>query len=72
MFEADALSQTFLKEQKALWQNTHKLEDMIPRVGEFDAIFYVGGHGRTFPFPKTQDNTTIYLLSKRRKGYIIY
>lgn len=54
MFESDAVSQTFLKEQKALWQNTHKLEDMIPRVGEFDAIFYVGGHGRTFPpRPKT-------------------
>jgi hypothetical protein len=49
MFESDAVSQTFLKEQRALWENTHKLEDMLPRVGEFDAIFYVGGHGRMFP-----------------------
>lgn len=46
MFESDPVSQTFLKEQKALWTNTHKLADMLPRVGEFDAIFYVGGHGR--------------------------
>lgn len=48
MFESDPVSQTFLKEQKALWTNTHKLADMLPRVGEFDAIFYVGGHGRMF------------------------
>lgn len=46
MFESDEMSQKFLKEQKALWTNTHKLADMLPRAGEFDAIFYVGGHGR--------------------------
>ncbi len=46
MFESDEASQKFLKEQKALWTNTHKLADMLPRAGEFDAIFYVGGHGR--------------------------
>lgn len=46
MFESDPVSQTFLKEQKALWTNTHKLADIVPRAGEFDAIFYVGGHGR--------------------------
>ena len=40
----------FLNSQKALWTNTEKLADMIPRAGEFDAIFYVGGHGRTFLF----------------------
>jgi putative intracellular protease/amidase len=49
MFEEDATSQTFLKEQKALWTNTHKLSDILPRAAEFDAIFYVGGHGRTLP-----------------------
>lgn len=46
MFKSDATSTTFLNEQKALWTNTHKLSDMLPRAGEFDAIFYVGGHGR--------------------------
>jgi putative intracellular protease/amidase len=46
MFESDEVSQKFLKGQKALWTNTHKLADVLPRAGEFDAIFYVGGHGR--------------------------
>jgi hypothetical protein len=64
MFESDAVSQTFLKEQRALWENTHKLEDILPRVGEFDAIFYVGGHGRMFP---PRQYTMIYLLSKSPK-----
>lgn len=49
MFESDAVSQSFLKDQKALWSNTHKLADILPRAGDFDALFYVGGHGRTFP-----------------------
>jgi hypothetical protein len=49
MFESDEASQKFLKEQKALWTNTHKLADVLPRAGEFDAIFYVGGHGRELP-----------------------
>lgn len=44
--ESDEVSQKFLKEQTALWKNTHKLADVLPRAGEFDALFYVGGHGR--------------------------
>lgn len=46
MFKEDAVSQKFLAEQKSLWENTVKLADILPRAGEFDAIFYVGGHGR--------------------------
>ena len=38
----------FLAEQKPLWTNTHTLAEMVPRAGEFDALFYVGGHGRTY------------------------
>lgn len=54
MFKSDPTSTTFLNEQKALWSNTHKLADMLPRAGEFDALFYVGGHGRmSSPFVKT-------------------
>jgi hypothetical protein len=49
MFESDPVATTFLAEQKPLWTNTHKLADMVPRVGEFDALFYVGGHGRMYP-----------------------
>jgi putative intracellular protease/amidase len=46
MFASDPVSSKFLKEQESLWKNTEKLADFLPRVSEFDAIFYVGGHGR--------------------------
>ena len=46
MFKEDAECQKFLKEQSALWKNTKKLEDFKGKATEFDAIFYVGGHGR--------------------------
>ncbi|KAK1139232.1 hypothetical protein N8T08_001162 [Aspergillus melleus] len=45
MFESDPVSTKFLKEQESLWKKTEKLSDLKDRVGEFDAIFYVGGHG---------------------------
>lgn len=48
MAESDDVSLAFFKEEKALWTNTHKLSDILPRASEFDAIFYVGGHGRMF------------------------
>lgn len=44
-FEND-ISVHFLNTQQALWKNTLRLADIVPRAGEFDAIFYVGGHGR--------------------------
>lgn len=47
MFKADPVSQKFLAEQKALWENTVKLSDV--KASDFDAIFYVGGHGRKHP-----------------------
>lgn len=40
---------SFHKNQQSLWKNTVKLSDVVPRAKEFDAIFYVGGHGRMFP-----------------------
>ncbi|KAK4610416.1 Glyoxalase 3 [Fulvia fulva] len=48
MFKEDAESTRFLKEKEALWKNTEKLETFVGREGEFDAIFYVGGHGPMF------------------------
>lgn len=42
----DDESQKFLKEKESLWKNTEKLESFKGRAGEFDAIFFVGGHGR--------------------------
>lgn len=44
----DSEAQRFLSENANLWQNTVKLEDLEGRVNEFDAIFFIGGHGRKF------------------------
>lgn len=48
MFKEDETSVQFHKTQEALWKNTVRLADIVPRVNEFDAIFYVGGHGPMF------------------------
>jgi putative intracellular protease/amidase len=55
MFKDDT-SVNFLNTQKALWTKTEKLSDMLPRANEFDAIFYVGGHGRTSQTPSPTPN----------------
>ncbi|KAL4876949.1 class I glutamine amidotransferase-like protein [Aspergillus karnatakaensis] len=60
MFKNDPISSKFLNEQEALWKNTHKLEEFVDRVDEFDAIFYVGGHGPMFDL--TTDKTSIALI----------
>ncbi|OOQ81751.1 ThiJ/PfpI family protein [Penicillium brasilianum] len=60
MFKSDATSTKFLSEQKALWTNTHKLSDVLARADEFDALFYVGGHGPMFDL--TTDPTSISLI----------
>lgn len=44
----DAESVKFLKEKEALWTNTQKLSDFVGKADSFDAIFYVGGHGREY------------------------
>jgi len=47
-FKSDEASQTFLKTKESLWKNTHKLSDFAGKAKEFDALFYVGGHGPMF------------------------
>lgn len=44
----DAESQEFLKTKESLWKNTEKLSSFVGKSKEFDAIFYVGGHGPMF------------------------
>ncbi|OQD76911.1 hypothetical protein PENDEC_c003G03999 [Penicillium decumbens] len=56
----DETSVNFLNTQKALWTKTEKLADILPRAGEFDAIFYVGGHGPMFDL--TENPTSIKLI----------
>jgi putative intracellular protease/amidase len=60
MFKSDPTSIKFFTEQKSLWTHTHKLSDILPRAGDFDAIFYVGGHGPMFDL--TTDPTSISLI----------
>lgn len=40
----------FLETKQSLWENTQKLGDFVGRESEFDAVFYVGGHGRELSF----------------------
>lgn len=46
MSQGDEQSLNFLQEQEALWKHTEKLSDFLDNVDSFDAILYVGGHGR--------------------------
>ncbi|KAL4892028.1 class I glutamine amidotransferase-like protein [Aspergillus ambiguus] len=59
MFEGDPVSTKFLNEQQALWKNTHKLSDFVSRVSEFDALFYVGGHGPMFDLHSDPDSLAL-------------
>jgi hypothetical protein len=45
-FENDAISTKFLSHHENLWKNTHKLSEFAGKAKDFDAIFFVGGHGR--------------------------
>ncbi|KAH8694042.1 ThiJ/PfpI family protein [Talaromyces proteolyticus] len=59
MFEKDEISVNFLNNQQALWKNTVRLADFVSRVSEFDAIFYVGGHGPMFDLVNDADSLSL-------------
>lgn len=44
----DDVSVAFHKNNEQVWKNTQKLSDFIGKAKDFDAIFYVGGHGPMF------------------------
>jgi hypothetical protein len=51
-FKEDPVSSKFLKHSESLWKNTHKLSEFSGKANDFEAIFFVGGHGRMCsPFP---------------------
>lgn len=41
----DKVSVNFLNKNKALWEKTEKLEKFLGHAKEYEAIFFVGGHG---------------------------
>ncbi|KAF9739326.1 hypothetical protein PMIN06_000982 [Paraphaeosphaeria minitans] len=44
----DAVSVAFLANHEAVWKTTRKLADFKGKAADFDALFYVGGHGPMF------------------------
>jgi putative intracellular protease/amidase len=44
----DDVSVNFLNNDQKVWKNTQKLSDFTGKAKDFDAIFYVGGHGPMF------------------------
>lgn len=55
----DPVCQAFLAEQKTVWEDTHKLSNLVSRSGEFDAVFYPGGHGPMFDVVTDPDSIRI-------------
>lgn len=47
-FKDDNISQDFLKNNESLWNDIEPLSKYIGKAKEYDAIFYVGGHGPMF------------------------
>lgn len=41
----DDISVQFLKNDEHVWKTTQKLDSFLGKAADFDAIFYVGGHG---------------------------
>jgi len=44
----DKTSVNFLNKHKTLWENTKKLDSFLGHASEYEAIFFVGGHGRMY------------------------
>ncbi|APA09544.1 hypothetical protein SS1G_06318 [Sclerotinia sclerotiorum 1980 UF-70] len=55
----DDVSVNFLKTQESLWKNTVPLSDFVGKAAEFDAIFYVGGHGPMFDLAHNETSQKI-------------
>ncbi|KAL9087759.1 MAG: hypothetical protein Q9165_006526 [Trypethelium subeluteriae] len=54
MFKDD-VSVNFLNTKQSVWKNTQRLDEFVGKAKEYDAIFYVGGHGPMFDLV---DNST--------------
>lgn len=59
MFASDEIAQDFLANQSALWQDTAKLSSFRGHAEEFDAIYFVGGHGPMLDLATNQDSQAL-------------
>ncbi|KAG5940990.1 hypothetical protein E4U53_007507 [Claviceps sorghi] len=66
MFKSDDISAKFLEKNKQVWETTKPLKDFVGRAGEFDALFYVGGHGPMFDL--VTDQHSIRLIEEFYKA----
>ncbi|KAL7945374.1 class I glutamine amidotransferase-like protein [Trichoderma barbatum] len=55
----DPVSVSFLENNKSLWENTLPLKQFAGRSGEFDAIFYPGGHGPMYDLVDDADSIAL-------------
>ncbi|KAF2759902.1 DJ-1/PfpI family protein [Pseudovirgaria hyperparasitica] len=58
MFKDDS-SQSFFKNKKAVWENTTPLKSFLGKAGEYDALFYPGGHGPMFDLATSADSIAL-------------
>jgi putative intracellular protease/amidase len=58
----DKISLKFLEQKKELWEKTGKLSDVIGHAKDYEAIFYVGGHGPMFDL--ATDETSHKLINE--------
>ncbi|KAH6611462.1 hypothetical protein Trco_001482 [Trichoderma cornu-damae] len=55
----DPVSVSFLENNKALWEETAPLKQFLGRSGEFDALFYPGGHGPMYDLVDDADSIAL-------------
>ncbi|KAK4496745.1 hypothetical protein PRZ48_012728 [Zasmidium cellare] len=70
MFKEDAEAVKFLKEKESLWKNTEKLSKFLDSADEFDAVFYVGGHGPMFDLATDPESQQI-IRAFYEKGKVV-
>ncbi|KAG6037440.1 hypothetical protein E4U41_005082 [Claviceps citrina] len=56
MFQSDESSARFLRDKRHVWEKTARLADFVGRSGEFDALFYPGGHGPMYDLVADADS----------------
>jgi putative intracellular protease/amidase len=61
-FKADKISTSFLTHHSDIYKNTHKLSEFLGKAGDYEAIFFVGGHGPMFDL--ATDETSHKLINE--------
>ncbi|KAJ9636906.1 uncharacterized protein PV06_08260 [Exophiala oligosperma] len=59
MFAGDQIAQDFLANQSTLWENTVKLSSFLGHAKDFDAIYFVGGHGPMLDLATNKDSQAL-------------